>query len=261
MFDDRVVGIVSGKWWKMPMGLLTWAVLGLSTGCLPVVQRPGIEPGFHLDGGVSYLADQPRDGRGRGNDYMVYLAPAWGINEQVEVGLPLGLYLEEGWGSLGSNPIQGDYEPVIAPYLKFGLLEPGGSDRLAVSLQFAAFLPAILGVQYGRDLGDWRPWVSLSAVGHLGPAGDSPFVTRFQQKDQSVWLLAGGLSRRSPHAPSLEIGVMRNAFEEGAVFGDFGQETVPRTLYDLYVGLRFRFGFHGSDPQPPSRITTPTRSR
>jgi hypothetical protein len=66
-------------------------------------------------------------------------------------------------------------------------------------------------------------------------------VTRYQEDDQSLWVLAaGGRVLEDPNL-AFEVGVLRNAYDEGAVFGDFGQPTTRRALYDLFVATRVRF--------------------
>lgn len=40
----------------------------------------------------------------------------------------------------------------------------------------------------------------------------------------------------------LGVDLLINRYQEGAVWGDFGQPTVPRTLVDLFVGIRVGVG-------------------
>jgi hypothetical protein len=49
--------------------------------------------------------------------------------------------------------------------------------------------------------------------------------------------LRGAESRRA-RLPALEAGVLINHYQEGAVPGDFGQPTTPRTLVDFFVTAR-----------------------
>lgn len=51
--------------------------------------------------------------------------------------------------------------------------------------------------------------------------------------------VGGTVLRRGPH-PGIELGVLRNHYQEGAGLGDFGQPTVGRTLYDLFQMGRVR---------------------
>ena len=117
------------------------------------------------------------------------------------------------------------------------MLPSGASDHLAAVLQGAWFAPANIGLRYGHDFGTWEPHAGLSLIFSGGPAGDDPFVTRYQEKGQLLLAFAVGATWS---ALGVEVGVLRNRYEEGAVYGDFGQPTTTRTLYDLFVGGRVR---------------------
>ncbi len=221
--------------------VLSVASAAVLSSCFPTFQSPRIDPGFHADFGMAYIGDQVRNDEEQGPDLMLYVAPTIGFGNRVEVGVPIGLYLEEGLASLGENAFEEFGESpttfVAWPYLKFGLLPPGAADHLALILQGSWITPASIGLRYGRGIGSWEPQAGVSLIFSGGPAGDDPFVTRYQEKGQlllafavgATWSLAG-----------VEIGVLRNHYEEGAVYGDFGQPTTPRTLYDLFVGARLR---------------------
>lgn len=101
----------------------------------------------------------------------------------------------------------------------------------------AWFLPANVGLRYGRDFGAWEPHAGVSVIFSGGPAGDDPVVTRYQENGQMLLALAIGATWSSA---GIELGVLRNNYEEGAVYGDFGQPTRARTLYDVFVGARLR---------------------
>ena len=205
----------------------------LLTACFPTMQTARIDPGLHLDAGVTRLGDQVRNGEPQGDDYLAYLAPSIGIGDRVEVGLPVGFYHQDGLD---------DRYALLMPYLKLALLPPASRDHLAVVAQGWLVLPANLGVVYGRDLGSWEPQMRVSWIFSGGPAGDDPFVTRYQEAGQSMVALAVGASWPTAGRPMVEVGLLRNRYREGARFGDFGQPTTPRTLYDLFVGVRVGVG-------------------
>jgi hypothetical protein len=75
-----------------------------------------------------------------------------------------------------------------------------------------------------------------------GPAGDDPFITRFQQKGQLLLVLSAGAQSHRPGLPAIEAGVLIDHYQEGAVYGDFGQPTTSRTLVDFFVTARVRVG-------------------
>lgn len=146
--------------------------------CFPTFQSPRIDPGFHVDAGITYIGDQIRNGEEQGPDIMAYLAPTVGFGDRVELGFPAGVYLEEGLESLGDSALEKFGESprtvVVWPYLKFALLPSGAPDHLALILQGAWFTPANVGLRYGRDLGSWEPHVGLSLIFSGGPAGGRP---------------------------------------------------------------------------------------
>ena len=211
-------------------------LLLLLAGCFPTMQGARIDNGFHVDVGTIVLSDQVRNDEPQGPDLMAWAAPLVGFRQAIELGLPAGIYLE-------SDDIGGDdYQLMLWPYLKVGLLDPAGRDHLAVILQGAWFLPANIGVRYGRDLGRWEPYGGASVLFSGGPAGDDPLVVRYQEKGQVLLqLVAGATALGGRFRPSFEAGLLVNRYQEGAVFGDFGQPTVPRTLVDLFVGGRMRW--------------------
>jgi hypothetical protein len=201
--------------------------------CFPTFQTARIDPGVHLDAGVTYLNDQPRNAEPQGNDYLAYLSPSVGFSDRVEIGLPLGFYLQDGLA---------DRYALLMPYLKLATLGPDSRDHLAVVAQGWLALPANLGLIYGRDMGGWEPQLRLSTIFSGGAAGDDQYVTRYQEHRQTMFALAVGASWKTAGRPAIEAGVLRNHYREGARFGDFGQPTMPRTYYDLFVAFRVGIG-------------------
>jgi hypothetical protein len=185
-----------------------------------------------------------RNGEPQGPDYIAYVGPSLGIGDRVELGLPVGIYLEEGFASLGSDALEqfgtSPRSLLVLPYAKVALLPSESDDHLAAVVQ-GIFPPLFnAGLRYGRDLGWWEPHVGASVVFSGGPAGDDPFITRYQEKGQFLMTFAAGASWDTPGRPAVEVGILLNHYDEGAVYGDFGQPTTPRTLVDLYIGGRLR---------------------
>ena len=92
-----------------------------------------------------------------------------GIRDRVEIGLPIGVYWEEGPALSGAIGQSDTEELMLAPYVKVALLPSGGRDHLAVFGQAAVFLPGSVGLRYGRDLGTWEPHVGLHGRSALRP--------------------------------------------------------------------------------------------
>jgi hypothetical protein len=217
------------------------ALLAATTACFPTFQTARIEPGLHLDAGVTYIHDQARDGRAQRSDVIAYVDPKYGFGN-VEFGLPVGLYLEEGISGSGPGFGTGDKALLISPWIKVGVLPPTSRDHLAVIGQAAWLAPGNVGLRYGRDLGDWEPHVGVSYIFSAGPAGDDPVVTRYQEGGQTLWAFVAGATWNGPGRPGLQVGVLRNRYRDGTVYGDFGQPAPLRTLYDLFVGVRVGTG-------------------
>jgi hypothetical protein len=223
-----------------------WPALAslLVAGCFPTLQSPSVEPGLHIDVGATLIADQRRNDQAQGHDYFVYVGPSWGFGERLEIGVPVGIYLEEGLTSLESDAEERfgtDPRTISAwPYLKLALNNAESRDRVALTAQAALFVPASLGITWGRELRGWSPLAGATVIFSGGPAGDDPLVTRYQEKGQYLIAAHAGAELHMPVRPTLAIGVLRNHYSEGALFGDFGQPTVERTLWDVYAALRFR---------------------
>jgi hypothetical protein len=220
--------------------LLAPAVLGA---CFPTMQTPEVTPGLHLDAGAMVLGDQPRDGQAQGTDLFGWVAPSFGFGHDVEVGLPVGWYLEDGLrGNTGQDAFgSSSGQLVVLPYGKVAFVDTP-THKLAGVLQLGPTFVSSLGLLYGRELRSWMPYGSVKWIASGGPAGDDPFITRYQQKGQLLLVLSGGAESRRPGLPALELGVLIDHYQEGAVYGDFGQPTTPRTLVDVFVTARVRLG-------------------
>ena len=214
------------------------AHLALAGACFPTFQSARVEPGLRVDAGATIIADQPRNSVEQGDDYFVHAGPAYGFGSLVEIGVPLGVYFEDGLSKDGREIGAGSRQFIPMPYIKVGMLGPAGRDHLAFIMQAAYFVPANVGLRFGRDMGRWTPQVGISWIFSGGPAGDDPVVPRYQEAGQSMIALSAGGAIRTGGRPAFEIGVLRNRYREGAVYGDFGQETVTRTLWDLYASVR-----------------------
>lgn len=219
------------------------AVLVLA-GCFPTVRTPRIDPGYHVDAGVTWLGDQRRDERPQGPDYIGYVAPSWGVSERVELGVPIGFYLEEGFESLGDSAFyefgSDQAHLVVWPYVKLGLLDPEGPHDLALSAQAAAVLPANVGLHYGIERDGWEPYAGVTFIFSGGPAGDDPAVTRYQQEEQTLTLFSAGAAWSGRGEPTVEIGVLRNRFLDRVRSGGDDRGRIVRTAWDLAVAVRFR---------------------
>jgi hypothetical protein len=207
-------------------------------GCFPTFQNARVEPGFRLDANVTLLDDQARNGTPQGKDILPFLIPAYGFGRRVELGLPVGLYAEEG---LHSGPINEDRNALLVmPYVKFGLLDEASPHHLALIGQTAFFVPANIGVRYGRDLGDWEPHIGFNWIMSGGEAGDDPTVTRYQERNQTLFSLSVGATLDRPRNAAIEVGILRNRYDEFIASDPLGGRFVPVTYYDLYAGLRLQ---------------------
>ena len=218
--------------------ICTASIFPILAACFPTLQSASIEPGLRVDAGATVLADQRRNGVDQGTDYFLYAGPAYGFRGIAEVGIPVGVYFEDGMTTDGPEIGAESRLVVPMPYVKVALLAPESRNHLAFIMQGAYFVPANIGIRFGRDLGGWTPQVGVSWIFSGGPAGDDPVVPRYQEAGQSMFSLHAGAMVRAPVRAAIEIGVLRNRYREGAVFGDFGQETVTRTLWDAFLGVR-----------------------
>lgn len=232
----------SGAPFRIRLGWLVAVGAAASlAGCFPTPQSPRIDPGLNVSFAAVRLSDQTRDGESQGTDYMLTVAPQYGVGTRVEVGVPVGFYLEEGLGGR-PGPGGGDREIVVMPYAKLALLPDSSRTHVAATFQAVGFMPSSVGLYVGRDLGSWEPHAGLAYIVSAGPAGDSPVVTRYQQKGQVLLAPTVGVTWLRDGRPMLGMGLLINRCEEGAVYGDFGQPTVQRTLVDLFVLVRVGTG-------------------
>jgi hypothetical protein len=214
-----------------------FAPLLFAGACFPTFHTARIDPGFRIDAGFTALGDQRRNNERQRPDHIVYAAPAYGFGRRVEVGIPVGWYFEEGFGASGQT-YEYDRQFVVWPYVKLALNEPTSRNHFALIGQSAFIGPANIGFRYGRDFGSWEPHVGASLIFSGGPAGDDPVVTRYQELHQNLAAASIGATWNGPGRPTIEVGVLRNRYDEGAVTGDFGQPTVPHTLYDYFISVR-----------------------
>lgn len=66
------------------------------------------------------------------------------------------------------------------------------------------------------------------------PAGDDPVITRYQEEDQSIWVLALGTELLASARPAVELGIFRNSYREP-------RDLEAVTLFDLFLALRVGF--------------------
>lgn len=197
--------------------------IGVLTACFPAIQTPDVVPGLHVDESAVAIADHGRPSSGP-FDFMAWIAPSYGHGD-VEVGVPVGMYYA------GSDNGTSAQRLIVIPYFKTALLGAHGPDKLAAVVQLGAPFVSSIGVLYGRDLGGWMPYGGLKWMASGGPAGDDPFITRYQVGGQLLMLLTAGAEWRTPEHPTAEGGLLINH--------------VPgETLFDLYLGFRLALGGH-----------------
>jgi hypothetical protein len=144
-----------------------------------------------------------------------WVAPSFGVGD-IEVGIPVGWYLEEGTRSLtnresfGTDPVT----LIVLPYGKFALVN-SPRDKLSTVLQLGPLFVSSVSLLYGRDLRSWMPYGGVKWMASAGPAGDDPFITRYQQKGQLLLVLSVGAEWRKPGLPSVEMGVLLNHYSRG----------------------------------------------
>ena len=206
--------------------------------CFPTFQTARIDPGFRLEASAIVLGDQPRHGTHQGTDIIGMLAPSYAFGHRVEVGVPFGVYAEN--GLFNSGPLNGDKNSLlIMPYLKLALLDSGSPNHLAVIGQSALALPANVGIRFGRNLGAWEPHFGMNWIFSGGEPGDDPTITRYQERNQLMlaWSLGATLNRARNTA--IEIGVLRNRYDQSVGFNSSGSIYETQVWYDAYVGMRF----------------------
>lgn len=209
-------------------------------GCFPTFHNARIDPGFRLDAGATIIRDQPRNNQPQPADYLAYVSPAVGFGHRLEVGVPLVWYADNGLQKSSSGG------PGLMFYTKLALLESTSRDHLAVFVQGALPiipLPTMAGIRYGRDRGTWEPHVGLTFIHADDGNGDFySSADRFAQRRQSLITASVGATWNVAGYPGVEVGVLRNAFDQDLPPGPVSFETKRRTLYDLFVGLRVSTG-------------------
>jgi hypothetical protein len=227
----------------MPPRHLLPALLLATTACFPTFQNARVEPGLRLDASATVLADQERDGLDQGTDLIGVITPAYGFRDRVEIGLPVGFYLEDGFDRDGAEYGGESRQVFLAPYLKVALLPQDRREHLALIAQTVGILPGNIGIRFGRDMGGWEPHLGVNWIFSYGSAGDDPVVPRYQQYRQRLLALSVGATWHTRGRPAVEVGLLRNAFQDGGVFGTPDEAAGRITLYDLFVG--FRVGLAG----------------
>ena len=140
---------------------LAWLVLGLpAIACFPTFHTAQVNPGFRLDVGASVVADRARD---EPADYVAYAAPAFGLKHRLEIGLPIGVYMQNG---LQNRPdATGQRQLLFLPYAKLALHQRDARDHVALIVQSAALvIPSIFGLRYGHDFGNWEPIAGVTVI-------------------------------------------------------------------------------------------------
>ncbi|MEQ1694181.1 MAG: hypothetical protein ABMA00_23040, partial [Gemmatimonas sp.] len=162
--------------WTAAMAALT------SAACFPTIHTARVDLGFRLDAGATVLADRRPD---EPTDYAAYVAPVYGIGHRVEIGVPIGVYMQHGLRPTQSQT--GERQLLLLPYMKLALHDTSSRHHAALLVQSAALIiPSIFGVRYGRDMGSWEPQAGITVIRSGGPSGDDPVVTRYQQLRQSL---------------------------------------------------------------------------
>jgi hypothetical protein len=209
----------------------------LATGaCFSTFQNARIDPGFRIDAGAILLTDQTRHTVRQGPDLITYLAPVYGFEQRVELGIPVAIYDEGILSSNASGP--SGTSVLVMPYLKLGLLPLDSKSHLAVIAQSSYIAPANVGIRFGRERGTWEPHIGATYVFSGGAVGDDPSITRYQEENQTMFAVSAGATLLRPHRTAFEIGVLRNSYDEITGFDPGGARIVHRTLYDLFVGVR-----------------------
>jgi hypothetical protein len=205
--------------------------------CFPTFQTARIDPGFRLEASAVVIGDQNRHGRAQGTDIIGMLTPSYAFGRRFELGVPVGVYAEE--GLFNSGPLNGDKNSILLmPYLKLGLLGSGSRHHLALIGQTSLMLPANIGIRYGKDLGSWEPHVGANWIFSGGVAGDDPTITRYQEHGQSMVAVSAGATFKRWRNTAFEIGLLRNRYDNQIDFSGSGPVYDRVTYYDAYAGLR-----------------------
>jgi hypothetical protein len=193
----------------------SFAALVLCAGCLPTFQSPRIDPGWHWRAEAMGLSGKRVDSYTGGKDFMVTIDPAYGFGHRFELGIPFGVY-----GNQGSTAY-----PAIMPYAKLALDDPTQPTRIALVAQF----PGSIGAVVAHDLGRWEPHASVCLISSAGGQdSDLAFYSRYGQDDQSLVAATIGTTLNTPERPAIEIGLLRNSYSYRG----------PQLHYDLFLRLK-----------------------
>ena len=201
-----------------------------------------IEPGRRVGVTLTRLNDQERGGRPRGHDYLTMVDLAYGLGNRFELGVPFGMYWEEGLGNWRDQHEETSF-PILSPYVKLALLPDTSRHHLAVIGQAVLVVPASFGIRYGIEQKGWEPHIGLTWIRSAGPRGYSPAVTRYQQEDQLLYVLSAGVTWLGRKEAALEAGVLSNRYPDGtrAEYSRIATSRTQRTFYDFFVTFRFAF--------------------
>jgi hypothetical protein len=79
----------------------------------------------------------------------------------------------------------------------------------------------------------------IRPVGSSDHAADDPVVTRYQQVNQTLRTASFAATWNSPRRPTLEIGVLRNSYEQCPGYSSCQSTNRPVrvVLHDLFIGM------------------------
>jgi len=194
------------------------------------------------------------------------ISPSFGFGRAIgfELGIPFGWYLEDGFNGRRAPrlfPAYFDYEDgkhfLILPYFK---LASGQEKRDIIA---GLIDPSSITVIYSHDFNHWTPYLSVKKMLLSGnPAvNDVPRkISRYQEDNQSMWAFAFGAEWNVRFRPGIEIGILRNRYQElilstidvvvyDANTGTYrAQEEITlspggdkKLLYDFFLGVKVTF--------------------
>lgn len=209
------------------------------TGCFTTLQTAKLRKGFQFSLNAARLTDQERRGQPQGPDIVGLLTPSYGFGKSsgIEFGVPFGWYWEEGMKSWSGNgagsPGSNARHFTVLPYFKIALNQHK-KDKIAFLMQFAYVIPMSMTLIYSHDYPRWTPYVSLKTIFSTHQVTEAIHVDRYHQPDQVIWVLAIGVEFNVQNFPLIELGVMRNSFEDREIYGTERHVT----QYDWYLGIK-----------------------